>query len=449
MMSGMLVPVEELYEPVDKAAQAIETLFGVDPDFVLLCKSLYGPDVDPVEVWTDVFGKGNPTGSDSHVPGNLQVDRRFNNQRNRKRALEAAGIGATVIGGALGAKEVKHSVRELRAARKTGAGTLWPKAKIAGVGAMLGGDAIATGMQVSAARRNKREGVAGLKAARDDLEDVEKLSVGALANGIEHGMRRMSTGLTSGGARMGGKVGALAPKVKPIGAKVSNFGNDLKTGAQHGRSGGAPLPKDTPMHMRASQGLARAGSDVGPRMKQTFLGSNKRKMATIGGTGALAYGGMNKRDEDEDIDVVWSGEFSKFDEDKRLVFGWASVVEVNGVPVVDKQGDYIHPDDLENASYQYVIKSRVGGDMHARDGEIPLKVSDLVESMVFTPEKIAKMGLPEQVKERIPTGWWVGFKVHSDKHWDMVKKRARTGFSIHGRGKRLPTSMDELMPGYH
>jgi len=126
------------------------------------------------------------------------------------------------------------------------------------------------------------------------------------------------------------------------------------------------------------------------------------------------------------------GEFTKFDEDKRLAFGWASVIKKDGVPVVDRQGDYIEMDELENAAYKYVLNSRIGGDMHKRNGQAAHHVSDLVESFVLTPEKIEKMGLPEDT----PHGWWVGFKVHDDDTWDLVKKKGRTGFSIHGSGKR-------------
>lgn len=53
--------------------------------------------------------------------------------------------------------------------------------------------------------------------------------------------------------------------------------------------------------------------------------------------------------------------------------------------------------------------------------------------MVFTPEKIEKMGLPAGI---LPTGWWVGFRVEDDALWDSVKKGERLAFSIHGSGVR-------------
>lgn len=126
---------------------------------------------------------------------------------------------------------------------------------------------------------------------------------------------------------------------------------------------------------------------------------------------------------------------SKLDEDKRQVFGWASVIEKDGRPIEDLQGDVIALEEAERAAYEFVKKSRKGGDMHRRNGEDPHHVSDMIESFLVTPEKIEKMGIPEN---SLPIGWWVGFQVNDDETWDLVKKQRRTGFSVHGRGKRTP-----------
>jgi hypothetical protein len=130
--------------------------------------------------------------------------------------------------------------------------------------------------------------------------------------------------------------------------------------------------------------------------------------------------------------MVIEGSVSKSDSDKRQVFGWASIVEKDGVPVVDLQGDYISVDEVEKAAYEYVQKSRKGGNMHQRNGEDPHHVSDMIESFVLTPEKKEKLGMPEST----PTGWWVGFQVHDEETWDQIKTGKRPAFSIHGRGKR-------------
>lgn len=130
----------------------------------------------------------------------------------------------------------------------------------------------------------------------------------------------------------------------------------------------------------------------------------------------------------------WEGEISKVDADKQQVFGWASIVEINGEPVVDLQGDYIDIEEIEKSAYDYVIKSRHGGDMHARDGDVPKVVGTMIESFIVTPEKKEKLGLPDAM----PTGWWVGYQVDDPDVWDLVKSGKRTGFSIHGRGVRTP-----------
>ena len=134
------------------------------------------------------------------------------------------------------------------------------------------------------------------------------------------------------------------------------------------------------------------------------------------------------------VDVTFHTEFSKLDSDKREVFGWASVVELNGQPVEDRQGDIITPEELERAAYSYVQKSRIGGNQHRREGDTPFHASDMIESLVLTKEKVEKMGLPPTT----PLGWWVGYKVHDDDTWSAIKKGDLTGFSIHGRGRRVP-----------
>ena len=133
-------------------------------------------------------------------------------------------------------------------------------------------------------------------------------------------------------------------------------------------------------------------------------------------------------------DLVWEGTIEKTDTDKRQVFGYCTVTHVNGEPIIDRQGDYVPLEEIEKAAYTYVVNSRKGGDMHARDGELPLQTSDMVESFVVTPEKLRTMGLDENA---IPHGWWVGFKVNDDKQWEMVKSGERTAFSIHGSGRRV------------
>ncbi len=134
------------------------------------------------------------------------------------------------------------------------------------------------------------------------------------------------------------------------------------------------------------------------------------------------------------------------DDDKRLVFGWANIAkDSDGRVVVDRQGDWTTVDELEKAAYHYVLNSRDGGEQHLRTG-----VATVVESMVFTNEKLSKLGIPEGA---VPEGWWVGFKIHDEEVWNGVKKGNYPDFSIHGSGKRMPrkavgdTTTPELAKG--
>jgi len=48
--------------------------------------------------------------------------------------------------------------------------------------------------------------------------------------------------------------------------------------------------------------------------------------------------------------------------------------------------------------------------------------------MVFTPEKIEKMGIPANT---VPLGWWIGTKV-DDATWAEYTAGRMTTFSVHG-----------------
>lgn len=112
----------------------------------------------------------------------------------------------------------------------------------------------------------------------------------------------------------------------------------------------------------------------------------------------------------------------KADPDKRLIFGWASIVTKDGKPIVDKQGDIIPVDELEKAFYDFVLYSRDHGDMHVRKG-----TGRLVECMVFTKEKQAVLGIDLGFE-----GAWTGFRVDDDAVWARHKRGELPEFSIGG-----------------
>jgi hypothetical protein len=59
----------------------------------------------------------------------------------------------------------------------------------------------------------------------------------------------------------------------------------------------------------------------------------------------------------------------------------------------------------------------------------------MVESVVFTKEKMAAMGIPEGI---VPEGWWIGYYIEEDTTWQKVKSGEYSMFSIGGRGTRTP-----------
>lgn len=123
----------------------------------------------------------------------------------------------------------------------------------------------------------------------------------------------------------------------------------------------------------------------------------------------------------------------KTDDDKRLVFGWASVsVTIDGEQLEDLQHDIIDPEDLEEAAYEYVLNFRDAGERHNPNLR---KKGKLVESCVFTEEKQKAMGIPEGT---LPIGWWIGFKIDDDEAWAKVKSGLYKMFSVEGKAHRVP-----------
>ncbi len=121
---------------------------------------------------------------------------------------------------------------------------------------------------------------------------------------------------------------------------------------------------------------------------------------------------------------------AKSDDDKHLAFGWANVaIRADGEEIEDWQEDIIEPEELENAAYQYVLLFREGGEMHERGG-----AAVLVESVVFTEEKMQAMGIPAGT---LPIGWWIGFKVTDEDVWEKVKDGTYPMFSIEGEAERV------------
>lgn len=141
---------------------------------------------------------------------------------------------------------------------------------------------------------------------------------------------------------------------------------------------------------------------------------------------------IEKSNPEKKPDNVIKGRFKimKSDDDKMLAFGWANVsMRVDGELIEDWQSDIIEPEELERAAYDYVLLYREGGEMHERGG-----AAVLIESVVFTEEKMQAMGIPAGA---LPIGWWIGFKVLDEEVWEKVKDGTYPMFSIEGEAERV------------
>lgn len=118
----------------------------------------------------------------------------------------------------------------------------------------------------------------------------------------------------------------------------------------------------------------------------------------------------------------------KIDEEQRRVFGFAMVSTTrDGKLMVDLDGDTIEPGVLEEAAYDFVRNSREATVMHSGR-----PVGTMVESVVFTPDKVAKMGLRPGA---LPSAWWVGFELEPEV-FAKVKAGQYRMFSIEGVAER-------------
>ena len=127
--------------------------------------------------------------------------------------------------------------------------------------------------------------------------------------------------------------------------------------------------------------------------------------------------------------VTMQAAIAKSDDSQRRIWGWVSIaVRKTGETVVDLQDDIIDILDLEQAWYDYVAESGELNYMHAG----PVR-GHLIEAMVFTPEKLAALGLPP---DSLPLGCWAGYHVPDAEDYQVLKQRGYFMFSIEGEAYR-------------
>lgn len=118
-------------------------------------------------------------------------------------------------------------------------------------------------------------------------------------------------------------------------------------------------------------------------------------------------------------------------EDNHLLFGWAYVAQkINGEQVYDHSGEHVRKEDfqdLEMATYIFNIAYRQSDIRHDCVAK-----GYLIDSMVFTKEKIEAMKKSGHLVGDIAQGVWMGFWFPEDDDWKIIKDMKAPMFSLYG-----------------
>jgi len=120
-------------------------------------------------------------------------------------------------------------------------------------------------------------------------------------------------------------------------------------------------------------------------------------------------------------------EFVKVDDELGLVFGFAIVCQKNGEDYYDLHNDHIPEDAMLKASTDFMLNSRMAGDMHARDASgQPVQDGSVVFAFPLTSEVAKSLNIQTD-----QTGLLIALKA-SPAVLDKFKSGEYKGFSIGG-----------------
>jgi cation transport regulator ChaB len=198
------------------------------------------------------------------------------------------------------------------------------------------------------------------------------------------------------------------------------------------------------MPYKTNAELPEAVQDVLPAAAQsvfrTVVNSQEERGLSTERAFASAWAALKNQGWERGQDGVWHKvaksqvtleiPIAKADDTHQRVFGWASVaVAKDGTPVIDLEGDEVPIAELEAAMYDYVAES---GEMVFDHGEETPR-GQLIEALVFTPEKLEKMGIPAGT---VPLGAWVGYYLPDSADYQRAKDGGRLMFSLEGSAQR-------------
>jgi Putative phage serine protease XkdF len=189
-------------------------------------------------------------------------------------------------------------------------------------------------------------------------------------------------------------------------------------------------PKDASRHKKGlSAKEARQWSHIANSQLKTCLDQGGSQEHCEGQAIRAANGSVGKGIDTTDLTLVLEAPISKSDDSAQTLFGWASIaVRKDGQQIEDLQGDLIDIEDLEAAWYDYVLESGELNILHKGDCQ-----GQLIEAIVFTPEKLVALGLPT---DALPLGAWVGYYVADPACYQMIKAQGFVMFSIEGSAVR-------------
>ena len=121
----------------------------------------------------------------------------------------------------------------------------------------------------------------------------------------------------------------------------------------------------------------------------------------------------------------------KKDLESKLIFGEVLIPETE-----DAQGDIISEEEIAKTARNFLVGYRQQvtsmGEMHKKEAHGVIVVESYLAPVDFVIEdKDIKKGT-----------WIVVSKINDSKIWDLVKDGKYTGYSIGGRGKRIPVKED-------
>ena len=125
-------------------------------------------------------------------------------------------------------------------------------------------------------------------------------------------------------------------------------------------------------------------------------------------------------------------EIQKVDNVKKIVYGKALVPNS-----VDSQNDTVTKEDIELAAHSFLINLQKAYVELLTLGKQSTKASEIG----FMHKVFKGVGGFGYIVESYidETGSWVlATKINDDKIWDMVEKKEITGYSIGGKGRRIP-----------